>query len=231
VLIGGAGADALIGGDGIDTASYATAAGGVDARLAGGQGGDAMGDTYSGIENLVGSAFADVLLGDDQANRLSGGAGNDILVDFGGSDVLIGGLGADLLVGGTGNDVLVGGAGGDVLRGGLGADVFDFNSVAESMPGKRDMLQGYEGLPSFDRAGLVGGDVIDLAGIDANTTLAGNQAFVFGGSGVGKLSVVDSGANTLIRCNIDNDAAFEFELLIEDGEILASVYRAGDFVL
>jgi hypothetical protein len=78
---------------------------------------------------------------------------------------------------------------------------------------------------------LAGGDVIDLAGIDANTTLAGNQAFVFGGTGIGGLSLVNAGENTLVRCNADDDAAFEFELLIEDGGILASVYRPGDFVL
>ena len=55
MLIGGAGADALIGGAGIDTASYATAYAGVDARLPASPtntGGDAMGDTFSGIENL-----------------------------------------------------------------------------------------------------------------------------------------------------------------------------------
>ena len=64
-----------IGGDGIDTASYAAAAEGVDARLLGpGYAGDALGDTYSGVENLIGSAFGDVLFGDDQANRLSAAA-------------------------------------------------------------------------------------------------------------------------------------------------------------
>ena len=35
----------------------------------------------------------------------------------------------------------------------------------------------------------------------------------------------------LVRGNTDGDAAFEFELVIEDGGILASAYRAIDFVL
>ena len=61
--------------------------------------------------------------------------------------------------------------------------------------------------------------------------MAGNQAFVFGGTGIGRVSLVNSGGNTLVRCNIDGDAAFEFELLIEDGGVLASAYRAGDFIL
>ena len=62
-------------------------------------------------------------------------------------------------------------------------------------------------------------------------TKGGNQAFLFGGSGLGRVSVVDSGAEFLIRCNVDKDAAFEFELIIEDAGVLASAYRAGDLIL
>ncbi|CAN0439729.1 unnamed protein product, partial [Laminaria digitata] len=59
-LIGGAGADALHGDGGIDTASYATASSGVTVSLgAGGTAGDAQGDTFTGVENLLGSAFDD----------------------------------------------------------------------------------------------------------------------------------------------------------------------------
>ena len=57
--------------------------------------GDAAGDTYTTIENLTGSAFADTLIAANGANTLDGGAGND---------VLIGGAGADALIGGTGTD-------------------------------------------------------------------------------------------------------------------------------
>jgi Ca2+-binding RTX toxin-like protein len=213
-LIGGAAADALIGGAGIDTASYATAYEGVDARLnGGGYAGDALGDTYSGVENLIGSDFGDVLFGDNKANRLSGGAGADYLEGLGG------------------NDVLIGGAGGDLLVGGLGDDVFDFNAVTDSAPGARDLLRAGIGASAFEGAGVAGGDVIDLSGIDANVTRAGNQAFTFGSTGKGGVSLVNEGGNTLVRCNVDNDADFEFELVIEDGGILASDYGAGDFVL
>ena len=78
-LVGGAGGDALIGGAGIDTASYADATAGVTADLADSSfnTGDAAGDTYSGIENLTGSAFNDRLIGDANANVFDGGAGND----------------------------------------------------------------------------------------------------------------------------------------------------------
>src|SRR3546814_5612601 len=62
-LTGGAGADALIGGSGTDTASYAGSANGVtvDLTTGTGLGGDAQGDTLSGIENLTGSNYDDTL--------------------------------------------------------------------------------------------------------------------------------------------------------------------------
>ena len=199
VLIGGGGADRLVGGAGIDTASYATASGGVWAVLTGSpnsQGGDAAGDSYVGVENLAGSAFDDVLQGDGQANTLSGGEGNDQLMGAGGGDVLIGGNGNEYLSGGDGNDVLRGGRGADILYGGLDADVFDFDSAAESATGAPDVIRSLnDTVLAFEGAGVAGGDVIDLAGIDANTGVAGNQAFVFGGTGTGRVSVVESGGS------------------------------------
>lgn len=56
-------------------------------------GGEAEGDTLTGIENLVGTLRGDVLRGDDKANVLEGGAGSDTLEGRGGADVLNGGTG------------------------------------------------------------------------------------------------------------------------------------------
>jgi hypothetical protein len=42
---------------------------------------------------------------------------------------------------------------------------------------------------------------------------------------------VEAGGLTLVRGNTDGDAAFEFKLLIEDAAVLASAYRAVDFIL
>ncbi|OWJ69229.1 calcium-binding protein [Inquilinus limosus] len=97
---GGAGADTIVGGTGIDTASYAGSSSGVtiDLQAGTGTGGDAQGDTMTGIEQVYGSAFADSLSGDAGNNGLWGGAGNDTLQ---------GGVGADLLKGGTGNDTFL----------------------------------------------------------------------------------------------------------------------------
>ncbi|WP_269451111.1 calcium-binding protein, partial [Tistrella mobilis] len=72
LIIGGAGGDEIYGGAGNDTASYASAAARVHVNMATGKGslGDAAGDLLSSIENLNGSAFNDILEGDEGNNRL-----------------------------------------------------------------------------------------------------------------------------------------------------------------
>jgi Ca2+-binding RTX toxin-like protein len=76
-LEGAGGADALSGGNGVDWASYAGAGAGVRASLASpaGNTGDAAGDSYDGIENLLGSSHADTLIGDAGRNALTGAIG------------------------------------------------------------------------------------------------------------------------------------------------------------
>jgi serralysin len=78
-LVGGPGPDTFIGGAGNDTVSYYFAGTGLTARLDHPElnTGEAAGDTYSGVENLYGSQFDDVLAGDANANVLTGWGGND----------------------------------------------------------------------------------------------------------------------------------------------------------
>jgi Ca2+-binding RTX toxin-like protein len=58
-FVGGAGADNFAGGAGVDTVRYETSPTGVYVDLAhNGTGGDAAGDSFSSIENLIGSRFA-----------------------------------------------------------------------------------------------------------------------------------------------------------------------------
>ena len=100
VLDGGAGNDLLNGGAGLDTASFASATGGVTVSLAvtSAQNTGAGKDTLVSIENLTGSSYADKLTGDVNANVLNGGAGGDTLAGGGGADTLWGGAGADRFV-------------------------------------------------------------------------------------------------------------------------------------
>ncbi|MDW9899134.1 hypothetical protein GOB10_25855 [Sinorhizobium meliloti] len=125
ILVGGLGADKLIGGLGTDTASYGSATAGVIAYLAKSSTntGEAAGDTFSSIENLIGSRFHDRLYGDGANNRITGGAGNDYLSSIGGQDVI---------KGESGNDTVNGGAGSDILSGGSGNDVFVFTAALSS---------------------------------------------------------------------------------------------------
>ena len=85
-LNGGGDADSIDGGGGEDIASYAGSAA-VSVTLGGTvSGGDAAGDTLTGIEHLIGSGQADTLTGDGNANHLKGEGGNDSLAGGTGFD-------------------------------------------------------------------------------------------------------------------------------------------------
>ncbi len=109
-LHGGAGLDSLIGGSGNDTAWYdaETAVVYADLGTGGGHVGGTLVDHLAGIENLASGSANDVLVGDGNANALSGGAGSDLLFGMDGDDLLTG-CGASFgsanqLFGGNGND-------------------------------------------------------------------------------------------------------------------------------
>ncbi|RXK13690.1 hypothetical protein CP985_13280, partial [Malaciobacter mytili LMG 24559] len=80
---------------GIDSVSYENSKSGVYASLNSNNNDD--GDTLKNVENLKGSNFDDILVGDDKDNTLIGNSGNDILEGKGGSDTLDGGEGVDLV--------------------------------------------------------------------------------------------------------------------------------------
>jgi len=86
---GGAGDDELLGFGTNDTASYANDPAGVTVDLSARVATDGYGgtDLLIEIENVTGSAFNDILIGDNNSNVLQGGAGNDTLTGNGGADV------------------------------------------------------------------------------------------------------------------------------------------------
>ena len=130
VLWGGAGMDTLDGGDGTDWVRYANSSAGVTVDLSLGLGadGDAQGDSFTGIENVSGSAYGDTLTGDGStANQLFGLDGDDIITGNGGHDFLLGHGGDDSIYGGTGRDVIRGGAGADHIDGGSEDDWVQFH--------------------------------------------------------------------------------------------------------
>ena len=74
-----------------------------------------LNNLYLDINEITGTAAADVL---------DGSASRDIINGGGGDDTLNGGAESDFLIGGSGNDLLDGGDGADRIEGGTGNDVY-----------------------------------------------------------------------------------------------------------
>ncbi|HMR33089.1 MAG TPA: calcium-binding protein, partial [Geminicoccus sp.] len=131
----------------------------------------ADGDSFNGIEGVIGSIFGDTLAGSDDVNALFGGDGDDSV--FGDA--------ANLEGAGTtgGDDVIDGGAGNDVLRG----EGFQLNDGAL---GGDDTIVGGAGDDTIfgDSGGLFGGigGSDTLRGGDGNDTLFGDSQFRTGGT-------------------------------------------------
>ena len=113
------------------------------------------------IENLLGSADADLLVGNWLNNQIQGNDGDDRIFGQQGDDSLAGGTGDDELSGWTGSDVLNGGPGNDLLKGGQGLDHAIYASD------KKDYIIEYnEGYITVVESGLPGGFEDRLEGIE-----------------------------------------------------------------
>lgn len=204
---GGGGNDYFDGGAGTDTVLYTANASAVRVDLVAGTvefpTDGWQPERFDGVENAATGAGADTLLGSDGTNELRGGAKGDRLS---------------------------GGGGADVLTGGPGKDVFVF-AAGDSVRDGRDTLEGGDGAMAFEKPGKILGDRLDLTAIDADATLADDQAFQWGGSGKGHIWATNAGDVTVLHGNVDNDATPEFELAILDGTVRAWAYTPADFVL
>jgi len=80
--------------------------------------------------------FVATVVGNDSANTLHGGPGNDIIVANGGNDTIFAWAGDDVMCGGNGDDVLYGGNGKDHLVGGAGDDLLDGGSSVDYCNGE-----------------------------------------------------------------------------------------------
>ncbi|MBS0166535.1 MAG: calcium-binding protein [Nitrospira sp.] len=198
-----------------------------DNVLNGGAGNDTLYSGDYGSSVLNGGTGDDKLYGGDGGDTLNGGDGNDILSS--------GGYGGTAMNGGAGNDMLYCSEGGlNRVNGGTGADtlyaniaggsddIFDYNSVSDSPSGTgRDVIH------NFNAEDDVGHDQIDLRDIDANTLVAGNQAFIWGGSfSAGHLRYVGG----VLQGNTDGDTAAEFEIQLVGAPAL-TVGGAGTDIL
>ncbi len=191
-------ANRIVGGAGSDTVSYETATSGVQITIgaeATGQGG-AAGDRLFSIENIVGSAYNDTIIGDWRDNVISGGTGGrDVLAGGQGTDTLsfattvgavtvnlqngrVGGAAAgdiisgfENLAGSDGDDRLIGNYAANVIHGGNGNDRIEGGAG-------NDQLFGDDGRDYL--VGGVGNDVLDGgAGVDKLEGGAGSDTFAF----------------------------------------------------
>lgn len=215
-LFGHAGMDSIYGNDGDDQLF------GIEDNdyLNGGIGADTL-DGGDGDDSLYGEAGDDVMLSGDGSDVLFGGDGADSLAGGDMGDRLNGGTGKDTLEGEAGNDTLAGNAGADLLTGGLGADDFRFLVTADSTAANRDTVQDFS----------IGVDDIDLSAIDADATTAGNQAFIFRGTGAftaaGQVRLAVAAGDTVVQADTNGDGTADLSILIDN----ATGLTAGDFIL
>jgi Ca2+-binding RTX toxin-like protein len=218
VMIGGAGADTFVGSaspDAYTTVSYVGSASGVRVDLAANTAsrGDAEGDTLINVIDLIGSAHADVLIGNDADNILQAGGGNDYVFGGSGDDLLYGSYGQN-----AGSATLEGGTGADIIFGG-GPVSTNYASYAGSSEGVTiDLVnevgvggdaQGDQLLGVLNVIGSANDDL--LIGTELVNRLiggAGNDTIVGGGNsdeldgGEGNDTVVYTGENQRLTINL-----------------------------
>ena len=208
---GGTGDDRIDGGAGVDLVDYSAAGAAlyIDLRVAVQANTGGLGtDSISTLENVIGGAFGDVLIGDANVNILYGGAGGDSLVTLEGNDFGYGGAGDDYLAGRDDNDTLFGGENNDVIDGGSGLDTLYGDSGIDYIigGGDSDTIYGgdgsdqwlggdsgndfiYGGLGADRLSGGDGNDTLTAgAGIDYMTGEAGMDTFVYNAPSEGSIS-------------------------------------------
>ena len=194
-LEGDANRNVLNGGKGTDTVSYEHATSAVTVNLGTTSAQNTVGagtDRLSGFENILGSAFDDLLTGSRSTNVLTGGAGNDRLDGGAGADTLIGGLGDDTYIVDNARDVVdeTDGGGTDLV---MSSVAFTLGAGLENLT-----LTGTRGVAGTGNdadnilIGNAGANV--LTGFGGNDTLtggAGKDTFAFTSAGFGQDMITD----------------------------------------
>ena len=237
-LEGGAGADKMDGGAGIDTASYEHSKVGLTAQLLFlanlfPQSGDAAGDTFVNIENLRGSNFDDLLIGNHSDNVIEGLAGDDFIFAANGNDTL---------KGGDGNDFLEGAEGADILNGGAGTDWATYEHSNNGVTALFIPLNGF--VPLGDAVGDTYISIENLRGTEFQDLLIGNAGvnviegragddFIAGAGGADTLTG-GAGADTFIFALFSEigDTITDFDVAADAIAVVTptSAPNVGDFV-
>src|SRR5262245_3743902 len=220
-VVAGLGADQITGGSNVDSVSYAGSSVGVNVNLATGIGfgGEAQGDQLAGIENIVGSAFADLLTGDGGNNSLGGGTGQDDMRGGAGNDQ----YGVDQT-----NDVIVENAG-------EGNDIV-FATADYTLPANVDsvVLLGSANLNANGNAdnnaliGNSGNNVLDgKGGDDTMTGGAGNDQYFIDSTSDAVIENPGEG-NDIVHATVDYTIGANIESVILEGTGNINAVGSGD---
>lgn len=196
---GGGGDDELYGGDGVDTVSFGTSPAPVVVDLAAITATGDGSDYAQQFENVTGSAFADTIAGDGDANTIRPGLGADTVSSLGGDDVLVAEAVPD---------------GADAWSPGAGTDTADYSArltaVSVSLDDAANDGAAGEGddVPNgveVVRGGL-GGDAI-VGGLEANTFHGGLGADTLLGRGGADTLYGDDGDDAVLGSS-GNDTVY-----------------------
>ena len=176
ILRGNSGSDTVDGGEGIDLVDYGDAPSGVIVNINESQGyssnqqnsfapylnyevgagaakdGYGFEDTLRNLEDIDGSEFDDVIIGNNVNNKIQGRGGNDLLVGLAGDDNL---------QGQDGDDVMLGGAGKDHLNGGAGIDIASYRDATSGVAVSLNARSGWQG-------DAVGDEILETEGLEGS---------------------------------------------------------------
>jgi Ca2+-binding RTX toxin-like protein len=239
IATGGAGSDTLVLIENLTGSAFAdTLTGNGFANILTGSAGDDVLDGGLGNDMLIGGDGIDTASYASAAGAVkvslaitgaqsTGSAGSDTLsgietlIGSAYGDQLTGDAGSNSLIGNAGNDILKGAAGADMLTGGADADRFVYTATGDSMVAASDHITDF-----------ASGDILDVSAIDANATIAGNQAFLqataFTHSAGEYTLAYDSGTNTTTALFDTNGDANADMAILFTGDVTA---LASSFVL
>jgi Ca2+-binding RTX toxin-like protein len=233
-LIGLGGADILTGGDNNDTLNGGlgndtmTGGAGNDTYVVG-QAGDVVTEAAGGGTDTVQvqvATLATYTLGANVENLTFVGGVAGPATFTGNGNAL-----SNVLIGGLEDDDFTGAGAADTMTGGGGSDWFIYNVIADSGVGAaRDIITDFLG-----GADVLQSDELRMGNVDANGTVAGNQAFTFIGNaafsdttagavlaaGQVRFELFDADLNgslesTLVQFNVNDNLAADMEILLRN---------------
>jgi len=227
-LAGSAGNDSLSGGDGDDI--FLVDLNGQSDTILGGNGYDVVRAdansvrislfNLSGVEEINANGRSSVVV--------QGTSGADVMdlstVLLVGVTFIDGGLGDDVMLGTSVRQNFIGSAGADTLTGNGGNDLFTFPTTSHSTAAAPDHITDFNS-----------GDIMVLSGIDANSLVAGNQAFTWIGSGsftgvAGQLRFEIGGGVTTVYGDVNGDTVADLVIVLDNAFNLGTG-GAANFVL